>query len=111
MMKVRELRAWFAQNQSEENFMRIHSLRRLFTPILFAGLLFLSFSASFHATARSTPAKTADTPFATIPVSSTVYVPMVSNYVRPVIKFGADFGYMTAYTDVSNSHSKIADEN
>jgi hypothetical protein len=25
---------------------------------------------------------------------------MVSNYVRPVIKFGADFGYMTAYTDV-----------
>jgi len=76
-------------------------LRRLFTPVLFAGLLFLVFSASFHATARSAPARASDGgPFATIPVTSTVYLPMVANYLPPRVKFGADFGYMTAYTDV-----------
>jgi len=86
--------------------MSIDPRQRLLMPVLFAGLLFVALSISFHATARSAPGRTIDDPFppssidAENPVTATVYLPVISNRPWPEAKFGADFGHMTAYTDV-----------
>lgn len=90
--------------------MPANPLRRLLAPVLFAGLLFLALSASFHATARSMPARVDDVPFATIPVTPTVYLPVISNRPWAPIDFGADFGHMTAYTDVVTFDYPLVDQ-